>query len=143
MNVSWNFGDGATSTQESPAHDYKSEDTTYIVSLVAENIFGCADTVHKEIDIPKITGMKEVPQKNELKFYPNPAQKRLTLSLPQSNVIVENIRIIGITGVVIIPAVEIDNGEISLDISHLSEGIYFVELVTQEKTSFRSRFIKY
>ncbi|MBL4651299.1 MAG: PKD domain-containing protein [Flavobacteriales bacterium] len=39
----WDFGDGATSTEELPAH-YYSEPGTYSIELIADNEFGCPDT---------------------------------------------------------------------------------------------------
>ncbi len=42
----WNFGDGSTSTQVSPAHTYNSNGT-YTVSLIVRNSTGCADTLIK------------------------------------------------------------------------------------------------
>ncbi len=41
---SWNFGDGNTSTQQSPSHTYGAPGT-YSVTLIVENSFGCKDTV--------------------------------------------------------------------------------------------------
>ena len=42
----WNFGDGQTSTQQNPAHQYSSSGT-YTVSLIVTNSNGCADTLVK------------------------------------------------------------------------------------------------
>jgi gliding motility-associated-like protein len=49
----WDFGDGATSTQASPLHNFKnyssSKDTVYTVRLIGTSIFGCKDTAYKRI----------------------------------------------------------------------------------------------
>lgn len=42
----WNFGDGATSTDQNPVHDYTAEGN-YDVTLIATNAFGCGDTIVK------------------------------------------------------------------------------------------------
>lgn len=47
---SWSFGDGATSSASSPAHDYSSPGT-YLVSLVADPGSGCADTASTLVSI--------------------------------------------------------------------------------------------
>jgi len=47
---SWNFGDGAMSTVEEPNHFYSSEGT-YTVTMIANNQYGCADTVVMEVTI--------------------------------------------------------------------------------------------
>lgn len=45
---SWDFGDGATSTNNSPTHVYASNGT-YNVSLIVSNLFGCTDTISHSI----------------------------------------------------------------------------------------------
>ncbi len=48
----WKFGDGQTSQQENPKHNYTiSTTTTYNVTLVAQVIGGCADSVSKALTI--------------------------------------------------------------------------------------------
>jgi len=46
----WDFGDGGTSTAEAPTHFYE-ETGTYTVILIANNQYGCADTISMEINI--------------------------------------------------------------------------------------------
>ncbi|MCS6992001.1 MAG: PKD domain-containing protein [Chitinophagales bacterium] len=46
----WDFGDGATSTLQNPTHTYASNGT-YVVTLVATNICGYADTLQKTITV--------------------------------------------------------------------------------------------
>ena len=43
----WNFGDGATSTQSNPSHNY-SNFGTYNVTLIAKDTAGCSDTLTKQ-----------------------------------------------------------------------------------------------
>jgi len=43
----WNFGDGTTSTQQSPSHTYSSLGE-YDVTLIVSNGFGCTDTLFEE-----------------------------------------------------------------------------------------------
>ena len=46
----WNFGDGNTSTEENPSHNYLSNDR-FMVMLIAFNNFGCSDTVYKWVEV--------------------------------------------------------------------------------------------
>lgn len=49
----WEFGDGATSSDENPIHTYPTAaDAGYRVCLTAETDFGCADTLCRELYIP-------------------------------------------------------------------------------------------
>lgn len=47
---SWDFGDGNTSVNTSPSHLY-TDDGTYLVTLVAQNINGCSDTITQVITV--------------------------------------------------------------------------------------------
>lgn len=46
LSYQWNFGDGATSTQQTPTHTYTSNGS-YTVSLIVKNNSGCSDTIVK------------------------------------------------------------------------------------------------
>ncbi|MBN4062408.1 PKD domain-containing protein, partial [Bacteroidales bacterium AH-315-I05] len=51
---SWNFGDGVTSTQTNPTHQFTNTgtvDSTYNVMLAAQTAFGCADTTYQNITV--------------------------------------------------------------------------------------------
>jgi gliding motility-associated-like protein len=46
LSFEWNFGDGNTSTQITPIHQYTA-DGTYTVTLIIRDLYGCADTIVK------------------------------------------------------------------------------------------------
>lgn len=46
----WNFGDGATSAQQSPSHNYTSAGT-YTVTLISQNNKGCKDTMMRTLNV--------------------------------------------------------------------------------------------
>ncbi len=54
VSYSWNFGDGNTSTATNPTHIFNNNfgfDTTYVVTLIAQTTFGCADTIIQAITV--------------------------------------------------------------------------------------------
>ncbi len=51
----WDFGDGASSTQQNPTHAYTLP-ATYTVSLVVTNSAGCTDTITNSVVVPGPTG---------------------------------------------------------------------------------------
>ncbi|RLD27557.1 MAG: hypothetical protein DRI54_00885 [Bacteroidetes bacterium] len=54
VNYDWDFGDGWSSTLENPSHPFINLgliDTTYLVQLIAETTFGCADTAYDQITV--------------------------------------------------------------------------------------------
>jgi len=46
---SWDFGDGNTSTDQNPQHVYTVSDTTYHITLVTTDTFGCTNSISKSI----------------------------------------------------------------------------------------------
>ncbi|MGB0887724.1 MAG: PKD domain-containing protein [Vicingaceae bacterium] len=53
-NFTWDFGDGNTSTATNPIHTYQNNygvDTTFTVTLIAQTLFGCADTIIQQISV--------------------------------------------------------------------------------------------
>ncbi len=53
-NFYWDFGDGDTSVAVNPSHLFLNSfgvDTTYVVSLIAQTAFGCADTITQNITV--------------------------------------------------------------------------------------------
>lgn len=51
----WDFGDGTTSTEESPSHAF-TEEGFYDITLIASNGFGCSDTLFRSAEIEAISG---------------------------------------------------------------------------------------
>ncbi len=51
----WQFGDGASSTQQNPSHAY-TVPGTYIVTLIITNNAGCTDTLSKNVAVPGPSG---------------------------------------------------------------------------------------
>ncbi|CAN5569257.1 hypothetical protein BH11BAC1_BH11BAC1_06740 [soil metagenome] len=50
ISYSWNFGDGSTSVATSPSHIY-AVDENYTITLIANNSFGCSDTISTQVNI--------------------------------------------------------------------------------------------
>src|SRR5690606_11078596 len=51
---SWSFGDGATAANTNPQHTFAmnaTNDTSYVVRLIATNFFGCRDTAYDTVTI--------------------------------------------------------------------------------------------
>ena len=47
LSYAWDFGDGNTSTLQSPSHVYSGPDSTYSISLAVTDASGCVDTLKK------------------------------------------------------------------------------------------------
>jgi gliding motility-associated-like protein len=48
----WHFGDGATSNEQNPSHDFNiSEEGDFVVQLIAYSSLGCSDTAYAIIQV--------------------------------------------------------------------------------------------
>lgn len=133
--LEWNFGDGNTSTENNPTHIYE-EEGDYEVVLTA---FLCdkIDEVSKTISIIDM-GIEGFSKPN-IQFHPNPVADHLFIELSDySNI--NQLRIIDLNGRVL-KEISVEEPKIKLDLSHLSQGIYFFEIHSNGKT-FRKKLIK-
>jgi hypothetical protein len=74
----WNFGDGSTSTQQNPAHQYDSTGI-YDVTLTCTSIDGVKSvTKFGYIDV-LVDGMVELENKYEVAVFPNPYQQKTNI----------------------------------------------------------------
>lgn len=77
VNWLWDFGDGATSSIQNPAHTYSSSGVFY-VTLIVENTFGCRDTFMDTINIIQV-GIDGVLDESRTVLFPNPARCVFTI----------------------------------------------------------------
>lgn len=78
----WNFGDGTPVSNElNPYHTY-TQSGNYTVTLVVKGVGGCIDTLHKEIPVQLLPGIKAIVSTDP----PSPVE----LFLPSSEVRVED-----------------------------------------------------
>ena len=46
----WDFGDGTTSTEQNPVHDYNiTTDSSFVVQLISKDLHGCSDSIVQEV----------------------------------------------------------------------------------------------
>ncbi|MBX2930396.1 MAG: T9SS type A sorting domain-containing protein [Chitinophagaceae bacterium] len=78
-----------------------------------------------------------------IKMYPNPADKQVTLQLPQSadNSITYNIKITDVTGKILLQQ-KVSGGTEQLNISRLSQGTYIVEIIDSKGKRTTEKLIK-
>ncbi|MGO2357957.1 T9SS type A sorting domain-containing protein [Mesonia sp.] len=134
--VVWDFGDGNTSTNDSPVHNYTATGE-YIVTLTTTKC-GKSHTKTKSITIANLSlenvGMREV------RLYPNPASTFISLKWKESYKQVK-ISIADLNGKKITHQTANASAEASIDISKLPQGMYFIKITT-EAASYTSKFIK-
>ncbi len=114
----WDFGDGQTSTEESPGHSYA--DGTYMVTLTIYS-HGCEYAVQHQV-LVEGWGIEE--NAIEVKLYPNPAKDVIYFDFGSS---VETITLRDVQGKRI-GVYRVADIEAAIDIRDLTNGIYLAEI---------------
>ena len=134
----WTFGDGNSSTSQSPTYTYAANGT-YTVTLHATN-GACSDSMTETV-IVTTTGINSYSNANALSVFPNPANDNLQISfntaesgkewtIKLNTVLAETLiskKITTVSG----------SNQLSLNLSELANGIYFLELQTNEEKIVR------
>ncbi len=85
----------------------------------------------------------QFPYSAEFKKYPNPVRGQFTIELPQ-NVIISNVSVVNLLGAkVLIHDSDISTGEITVDLTGLTKGMYIVELAHGNQVVKRLKVLKH
>ena len=127
----WDFGDGTTSEETEPIHEY-AESGTYTISLT---VTGCHQTDTKEAEIVIETPSTIIENNCKTIFYPNPTHNGIHFTEP----IFDEIIISNTFGQILFQRQM--NGETYLDLSELENGIYLVS--TKGNKTQNTKLIKH
>ncbi len=129
--ISWDFGDGNSSSENNPTHIFETSGT-YEVCVTASNDCG-EDTFCTTVQATLET---EEYFKNQTTIFPNPAKDLINI---QTNLSLESYSIYNYLGQKIIAK---DYTENKIDIQNLPSGNYFLEIVDQKNRSQKIFFRK-
>lgn len=134
----WNFGDGASSTEENPVHDYVSEGS-YLVHLYIENEIASWDTISQIVEIGTVNSISDLST-SEISLYPNPSNGYTTVYLnnPMETV---NLIVYDIKGKEVSNTHYKNKDSIELNIEG-QKGIYFINVICNDESSIL-KYIKY
>ncbi|MGB3801535.1 MAG: PKD domain-containing protein, partial [Lewinella sp.] len=124
----WTFGDGGSSTEENPVHQY-SKDSTYTITLVASGP-SCTDTLRQEINLTGTTALQDLAALG-ISVHPNPTTGLVDVSGPAT-----------IVGVYDSRGRQVNVGAQQIDLSPLPRGMYILQLRTEVGLR-RVRILKY
>ena len=133
----WDMGDGVNFTTDVGLISYKYQ-TPGLKQIKVKVITGCGDTTeyYNRFQIFDDSYLKNLattekinPIELNLKLYPNPANEEITFDLPEIKD--RKIQIIDLLGNIIYTNNKADN-QITLNVSHFSEGMYIVNVFNNE-----------
>ncbi len=131
--ISWNFGDGGTSTQQNPTHNFATNGT-YTVTLTLTK---CGKVYTKTMQITVSLLSNDNFDQSTIKLYPNPSTDFLYFEADD----IDNLQIFDISGKRIKSLITKENNIHKVDIQHLEKGNYILKAFKDNKTkSFK--FVK-
>ena len=126
--VEWDFGDGNSSTNTNPVHQYN-QLGTFSVSLTTHKA-NCEETTTQQISITSLS-VDDTNINNQWRIYPNPVTDFLYIKTEKE---IENIRIFDMKGQEILHQEKPSN---TINISFIPAGIYFVKVKMANKLSVK------
>lgn len=134
---SWNFGDGSTSTAQYPVHTYTVAGL-YTVSLTVSD--GITNDSETKTDLIRagFIGINETDFADQIEVFPVPATSQLSI---ESELNMNSIEVMDISGRIVMK-IKPDGKRISMNISTLSEGSYFMSIQCGEGKVIKRFMVK-
>ncbi|MEM9548083.1 MAG: PKD domain-containing protein [Bacteroidota bacterium] len=128
----WEFGDGTTSTEQNPFHEFTTNGM-FEVKLTVSN--ECGEYEVTETFTINSNSVTEA-ELADVKIYPNPAQSDLTIELINSESDQIKIDILDIGGR-LIKSAQFNSSIYTMDVSEMSAGTYLIRLRSEEASYFK------
>jgi phage baseplate assembly protein gpV len=132
----WWFGDGSTDTGITVTHAY-TVDSNYTITLIATGDCG-SDTLRRAVAVRGISAPFWLPE--DIRIFPNPVVSQLQISGSLRQLSNASVAIYE-SGGRLVHAGTVPGIGLTLDLSHLPPGTYFLELRTEEAVH-RQKLIK-
>ncbi|MFT5983083.1 MAG: hypothetical protein ACI9RM_001524 [Ulvibacter sp.] len=138
-NYLWNFGDGLSSTDENPIHQF-ADDGIYTVTLTTN--FFCANASSKSFIINTL-GIDDSSIESYVSLYPNPTDSKINLEFSEKISGTHTFTVFSVSGQKVAQYQEmIKDGRISLSSDQLSPGMYFLKISIGGSTIEALKFLK-
>ncbi|MDO4729143.1 MAG: T9SS type A sorting domain-containing protein [Bacteroidota bacterium] len=133
--LTWDFGNGDTSAEQNPIYTF-SQNGNYTISLIL-NICNKTYTYSQQIIIDGLSNNNN----DILNFtcYPNPVTNNLLISSPNT---INSLKIINIQGTTFLEVANLLGNSHIVEVSHLPNGIYFVQTTFEDNRFAVQKIIK-
>ena len=131
----WSFGDGKTSAEIQPQHEYENSGK-YNVTLIVEN--GCeADTFSDSVTVIRPTSRFSTPKSNEILLYPTVFRENIHL---KTDLLAEiRLKVMDLTGKTVFEGQYHPQTEpLTLSLQHLPAGIYLTEVRIHDNGTYKT-----
>ncbi|NBC05666.1 MAG: PKD domain-containing protein [Bacteroidetes bacterium] len=136
----WDFGDGGSSTQQNPVHEYAQEGE-YEVCLSVSNLYG-ADTLCQTVQV-QLTSVGEEEGQVLVELFPNPTQSKVWLrTAGLEDRMPVRLELYSATGHLILQQSFLPNHQQELDLSSYPKGVYFYRLSQGDELLQSNKLIK-
>lgn len=135
----WDFGDGSSSTQQNPSHQYAAQGL-YNVKLTVIDNRSCSNTLTKQIRVENKIGLIEWQLENQWSLYPNPNEGRFKLRMEQGDWSGLEIQILDAQGRVLAAQKGGQESELDFDLK-LASGVYHLQILKQGSLMDQTRVV--
>lgn len=159
VTYTWDFGDGNFSNLPYPYHTYAVPGNYTICLTVTDSINSCTSTycdssaafrltnaLIGSLYIAAPTGIKDnAVSVNEIKLYPNPMSDFSSLSFNSSVISKGKVEVVSMLGATLISenvSIEKGSNEFKINTSALANGIYYVNIVSENRTLITVKAVK-
>lgn len=140
----WDFGDQNTSTEESPSHSYSSVGTFTVTLNAYNDLCQLVDSKTKEVEIIT-TSIQNSQNDWNISVTPNPSNGKFQIEINYFVTTELQIELFDLTGKKVLDVFEQNisgNYVQSFDQSHLTHGIYFIKVSTEERVQVNKLMIQ-
>lgn len=136
----WEFGDGETSIEENPTHEY-TEPGSYQVSLSVTNECGTV-TISYEVFVEASSIFFDEEEITSIDVYPNPFVNRVFIDYQFKNVKSKQLELISSTGQKL-KSIQIDDASGKLEVEHeFQAGMYLLRIISEGQLIWTKKIIK-
>lgn len=132
----WDFGDGNTSTLETPSHIY-ANNGTYTVTLRVSNDCGTQDTA-LIINVDLLVGVKNAETADlDINVFPVPAKSYVTIESKDAGITLHKATVVNAIGQVVPVNYQKGNNNLHLNLQQMVPGNYIIIIETSKGKAYR------